>query len=223
MNARRRSARHTHHEHRGGASHDEHAARTRICAEAVRILAQEGVRDYQAAKRKAIDRLNLPEGKNLPSNEEIELALASYLQLFHAHRLSADLRRLRQIAVEAMRFLEKFEPRLVGAVLNGTVTAISPVQLHLSADTPEEVGFWLAEHHIPYEQAERRLRFGDDRYETFPEYRFTADGVAVELCVLNRRTARETPLSPVDGRPMKRAPLKEMEGLLRQEGSAPAC
>ncbi len=192
--------------------------RRQIAADAARIMAEEGVRDFHAAKRKAAARLGLPETKHLPGNGEVDAALQEYLRLFHAGRLTQSLRRLRGLAAEAMRFLAKFEPRLVGPVLSGTVTSASAIELHLTADSPEEIGFWLQEHSIPYEQAERRLRFGGERHETFPAYLFTADGVAVELCVFERREARETPLSPVDGKPMKRANLREVENLMHGAG-----
>jgi hypothetical protein len=42
-----------------------------------------------------------------------------------------------------------------------------------------------------------------------------ADDVPIELCVFDRRAARRAPLSPVDGKPMKRANLRELEGLLQ--------
>jgi hypothetical protein len=185
--------------------------RARICQEAARIMAEEGVRDYQAAKRRAVNRLNLPEGRSLPSNQEIEDAFVQYLVLFQGRELPARRRRLRTIALEAMQFLARFEPKLVGAVLTGAVTEHSPVELHLAADTAEEVGFHLGEHAIPYEQFERRLKFGGDREARMPAYRFTADGVIVELTVLTPAQARETPLSLVDGRPMRRANRREVE------------
>lgn len=194
--------------------------RWRISAEAARLMAEEGVGDYAAAKRKALSRLNLPEAKHLPSNREIEAALREHLALFHGRRLGERLRELRRVALEAMRFLQRFEPRLTGPVLSGTVTSASEIQLHVSAETPEEIGLWLQEHHIPFEQAERRLRFGGDRSEVFPTYRFTAGAQPIELVVFTPRQAREAPLSPVDGRPMHRAPLKEVEDLLRS--TAPA-
>src|SRR3989344_2010406 len=147
-----------------------------------------------------------------------DAALQEYLRLFHAGRLTQSLRRLRGLAAEAMRFLAKFEPRLVGPVLSGTVTSASAIELHLTADSPADIGFWLQAHSIPYEQADRRLRFGGERHETFPAYLFTADGVAAELCVFDRREARETPLRPVDGKPMKRANLREVENLMNDAG-----
>lgn len=188
--------------------------RARIAAVAAQLMAEEGITDYAAAKRKALSRLHLPEAKHLPSNREIEAALREYLALFHGPRLAAQLRALRRLALEAMRFLARFEPRLTGPVLNGTVTEGAAIQLHLSAETPEEVGFWLEEHRIPYTQSDRRLRFGGDRSEVLPAYRFIANTQPIELVVFNPRQARETPLSPVDGRPMHRAGLKEVEALV---------
>jgi hypothetical protein len=196
--------------------------RQRICQEAARIMAEEGVRDYHAAKRRAAGRLNWPQDKHLPSNQEIERALTDYLRLFQGRHLDERTRQLRRHALEAMRFLARFEPRLVGALLSGTVTTGSAVELHLTADTPEEVGFFLADHHIPHEQFSHRLRFGGDRVENTPAFRFAADGVAIELTVLTSTTVREAPLSPVDGRPMRRANTREVELLVQQSSATSA-
>lgn len=185
-----------------------------ICVEAARIMAEEGVKDFHAAKRKAASRLNQPETRDLPSNQEVEAALAAHLQLFHADRLPKALNDLRHRALEAMRFLAPFEPRLVGAVLSGNVTPYSEIQLHVSADTPEEIAFLLQEQHIPYDESSRRMRFGGERYETHPTYNFLADATAVELTVFTPEGAREAPLSPVDGKPMRRASMREVETLL---------
>lgn len=188
--------------------------RQHICTEAARIMAEEGVTDFHAAKRKAANRLNQPESRHLPSNHEVDTALNAYLRLFHADRVSAARAELRRVAAEAMRFLAPYEPRLVGAVLNGNVTPFSEIQLHLSADTPEEIAFLLQEHGIPHEQSARRIRFGGERYENRPTFRFLADLAVVELIVFTREGGREAPLSPVDGKPMHRANLREVEMLL---------
>lgn len=198
------------------SARSEEQNRMRIAAEAARIMAEEGVRDYHTAKRKAAERLNFSETRHLPANEEIEAALSQRLQLFHSDDLARNTRRLRKIAADAMRFLAEFDPRLVGGVLSGTVTHTSEIQLHMSADVPEQVGFFLQQHNIPYNQGERRIRFGGDRFRNVPTYSFTADGAGVELCVFDPRSIREVPLSPVDGRPMRRANLREMEELLDQ-------
>ncbi|MFL6654822.1 MAG: hypothetical protein ACJ8KA_08525, partial [Sulfurifustis sp.] len=148
--------------------------RQRIAAEAARIMAEEGVSDFQMAKRKAAARLNLSEVRNLPGNDEVQAALSEHLRLFHHAETSRHAERLRHIAVDAMQFLAQFEPRLVGPVLSGTVTSSSDIQLHVSADAPEQVGFFLQEHQIPFRLAERRMRFGGDRYKNVATYHFTA-------------------------------------------------
>jgi arginase family enzyme len=195
--------------------------RQRISTEAARIMAEEGVQNFHAAKRKAAGRLGLPETKHLPSNQEIEQALSEHLRLFHAQDLPATLRALRDLALEAMRFFEAFDPRLVGPVLSGNVTPYSEIQLHVTADNPEDIGFLLQEHRIPYDEADRRLRFGGDRHATLPAYRFLADTTPVELTVFSREAVRELPLSPVDGRPMRRASRKELEGIITVQAVVP--
>lgn len=194
---------------------DEHK-RQRISVEAARIMAEEGVRDFQSAKRKAASRLGVDDAHDLPTNEEIERALQQHLQLFHGKALGHDVRRLRQLALDAMRFLADFEPRLVGAVLSGTVAPETEIQLHLRADTPDDVDLFLREHGIAFRMMERRVRFGGERQQLVPSYRFTADGVTVEAYVFRPQDMREAPLSPIDGRPMQRANVKDVAALLQQ-------
>jgi len=196
------------------AAHGSEKIRLRIAQEAARIMAEEGVLDFHAAKRKAAVRLNLPEAQHLPSNPEIEQALAVHLQLFHTRQLPQTLRHLRGLAVKTMQLLERFDPRLVGSLLSGNVTRFSEIQLHLTAEPAELVAFFLQEQRIPYEESNKRLRFGGDRTETVPAYSFLVEDIPVEVSVFSPTAVREAPLSPVDGRPMKRAGLKEVEASL---------
>lgn len=187
--------------------------RLRIAMEAARILA-EGGSDYQSAKRKAAGRLGAPDTRNLPSNVEIEQALIEHQRLFHADTQPARLRALRLEAVKAMEFFQDFEPKLVGPVLHGTAGEHSDVQLHLFAGTQEEVALYLMERGVPYEQSERRLRFGRDRYEMLPVYRFVAGDIDLDLTVFPLDRLRQAPCSPVDGRPMRRGSLGQVQALL---------
>ena len=71
----------------------------------------------------------------------------------------------------------------------------------------------LMDHSIPYDQSQRRFRYGKDRYSEKPVFRFTAGNINIELAVFTPSEFRELPLSPVNGRPMKRAGLKELQTL----------
>lgn len=192
--------------------------RQRIAQEAARWLVASGGRNFLQAKRKAAEQLGVSDARHLPSNLEVEEALAAYQRLFRGERQAGELQRLRAAALEALRFLGDFAPRLVGPVLEGTADAFSEVNLHLFADSVEEVGHFLRERGIPAALGDRRLRVAGEVYVNQPEYRFLAGGVPVALTVFDRCAMRQAPLSPVDGRPMRRASLADVERLLAAPG-----
>lgn len=185
--------------------------------ECARIMADEGVKNFLVAKRKAAARLHVTNKALFPSNAEIEQALADYQRLFKAPYQAARLRLLRETAAEAMRFLQRFRPKLVGSVLAGTAGEYSDVNLHLFADTPEEVLLLLLENNIPAATTSCRQRFGNGEYASIPQYTFTAGDVTIELTIFQLDVEREAPRSPVDGKPMRRAGLTEVLTLLEQD------
>jgi hypothetical protein len=189
--------------------------RRALAQEAARIMAEHGIGDFGLAKRKAADRLGLNDsGAVLPKNTEIETALAEYQRLFGGESHAESLYAQRRAALNAMLYLHEFEPRLVGSVLSGTATEHSDVQLHLFADRPESVTIKLMDEGIPYELTERRLRLNADRVIAYPGVRFELDDQSIEATVFPTDGIRQAPVSPVDGRPMKRANKLEVEALL---------
>ena len=192
----------------------ERQMRERLAQEAAQILAETGSRDFFAAKRKAAEHLGAVDTRNMPSNQEIEEALMTYQRLFRADRQPQELRRLRQVALQAMKFFTQFRPRLVGSVLRGTADTNSTVTLHVYAGAVEEVGLHLMENAIPFETADKRLRFGIERYQTLPVYRFVAEETPIEVIVFPLDGPQQAPLSPVDGKSMRRADIAAVEKLL---------
>lgn len=193
---------------------DETRLRILLTQECARLIAEEGIRDFLLAKRKAAARLNVSNKALLPSNIEIEQALLEYQRLFKSQEQPRQLQALRQAALQAMHFFERFNPRLVGSVLSGTAGPYADVALHLFADTPEEVVLFMLEHAIPFEDSERRLRLANGEYAYFPTFAFKAGDINVDLTVFDHKAQREAPRSPVDGRPMRRAGPAEVKALL---------
>jgi hypothetical protein len=177
-------------------------------------MIEEGVKDFLSAKRKAAARLNVSNRALLPANAEIEQARIEYQRLFKSDSQPQQLHVLRQAALQAMGFLSQFQPRLVGTVLAGTAGPHSDVDLHLFADTAEEVVMFLLEHNIPFRTSERRLRLGTGDYASFPVFSFTAGEVNLDLTLFCGKVRHEIPRSPVDGRPMRRASLTELQVLM---------
>jgi hypothetical protein len=190
--------------------------RQAIAREAARLMIEHGLEDYGAAKRKAAERFGVTELAVLPRNTEIEEALAEHQRLFGPEEHASSLSAMRGAALEAMRLLEDFEPRLVGPLLSGTATAHNDITLHLFADTPESVAVRLLDRGIPHEVAERRFRTQRDEVESFPALRFTAGGHEVDATIFPRDGIRQAPPGPVDGKPMRRATLAEVEVLVAE-------
>ncbi|HET9389710.1 MAG TPA: hypothetical protein VFO44_08695 [Steroidobacteraceae bacterium] len=192
--------------------------RQALAQEAARIMAEHGVRDYRAAKRKAAERLGVADGAAaLPKNIEIEAALAQYQRLFGAAAHAKSLHAQRLAALSAMQYLEEFEPRLVGSVLSGTATEHSDVQLHLFADCAESVTIKLMDRGIAHEVTEKRVRMDSERVLAYPGVRFELDDQSIEATVFPTDGIRQAPVSPVDGRPMKRASRMEVAALVEVE------
>jgi len=101
----------------------------------------------------------------------------------------------------------------VGPVLTGTALSHSEVQLHLFTDTPEQVAIALLEHDIPYHSGERQMRYAGDRSNSYPCFVFVAGEVGFEIVAFPTDAVREAPLSPVDGKPMRRARTAEVQAL----------
>lgn len=188
--------------------------RALIAQEAARLMQESGLRDYGAAKRKAAGRLGFRADAGLPDNTEVERALRERLALFGGDAQAQRLRSLREAAVEAMTFLARFQPRLVGAVLDGTADEHSPVCLHLFADGPDEVGHFLDEHRIPFDRSDRRLRLDPRRDALVPAYTFLAGEARFDLTVLPLDGLRQAPLDRSGERPMARASLAQARELL---------
>ncbi len=193
----------------------EHLRRA-LAQEAARIMAEQGIDDYRLAKRKAAERLGATDIAVLPKNTEIEAALADHQRLFESHTHSSTLRDLRRTALQAMRLLKRFDPRLVGPVLSGTASAHSEVNLHLFAEGAESVALHLLDNGIPHRIAERRLRYEPDRLVSYPVVRFVAGKQDIDAVVFPINGIRQSPSSPVDGRPMRRADAAELESLLSE-------
>jgi hypothetical protein len=187
--------------------------RSAVAQEAARLMAEHGINDFLVAKRKAAERYGVIDGAILPRNKEIEEALASYQRLFGGEQHASSLQRQREVAMKAMRLLGKYEPRLVGPVLSGTATEHSGIQLHVFSDSPEAVYLELADRRYEYEVFERKMKMTPERWEPVPSVRFEMESEMVEAFVFSRDGIRQAPVSPVDGKPMRRAGMAELESL----------
>lgn len=194
------------------------AQRQQMAQIAARLMHEQGIRDFQTAKRKAAQHLGIDVRDSvLPRNREIEAALAQHQRLFDGEEHDQRVSTMRETALQAMKDMAQFEPRLVGDVLSGLASAHSDVQLHVFVDQIETFEMYLQKRGIPYDMTERRLRVTRERYQYYPLFAFAAGGVGFQVTVMPERALRQAPLSLVDGTPMRRASRAHVERLLADE------
>lgn len=194
--------------------------RLEIAAEAARIMATEGQKNFLTAKEKAASRIGASSRTSLPSNSEVEQALREWQRLYGGVEHSLTLLELREAAASAMRFLETFRPRLVGPVLEGTADEHSRISLHVFADDPDAVVHFLIERHLPFTQETRRIRWHDGSARDLEIVVLEGGGHAIELIQMIGPEARQAPPSPVDGRAQRRAALAEVESMVAEDSAS---
>lgn len=193
----------------------EDQLRLAVAQEAARLMAEHGIEDFLLAKRKAAERLLISDSATLPKNAEIEAALLERQRLFHGGQHQHQLHDMRRAALQAMRLLSDFKPRLVGSVLSGSATAHAEINLHVFAEYAEQVAMRLEENGIIAQHAEKKFRYEAERYRSFPSFKFVAGQQAIEIVVFPIGGIRQAPNSPIDGKPMARADLAEVQSLLK--------
>jgi hypothetical protein len=133
------------------------STRTRraVAAQAARLMAQDGLSEFGAAKRKAARQLGYGETEGLPSNEEVEAELRAYQTLYQNAEQRERLAELRGMALELMREFTAHRPHLTGSAWNGTAGRDYGLQIDLFTDAAKVVEMMLLGQGVAYRVEER--------------------------------------------------------------------
>ena len=187
-----------------------------LAQEAARIMSEQGIDDYGLAKRKAAERFGATDIAVLPKNTEIEAALAAHHRLFEAHTHSSTLERAAPhgaagdapaAAVRAAPGGTRAERHGVGAL--GSESA--PVRGGCRTGRAASHG---AGHPASDGRAPAALR-AEPAGRVSRSCDFVAGDRSIDAVVFPIDGIRQSPASPVDGRPMRRADAAELEAMLR--------
>lgn len=187
---------------RRGASHnprDAWQSREELAQLAARLLVRGEAHGFRGAKQKAAEALGLRENDVTLEPLALLRAVIEYQRLFDREELPRRNARLRAAALDAMKFLRDFSPRLHGPVLFGTTLADTPVGLHLFNDEVEHVTRFLLQHKIPFDLRTPPARRG--REAGWPVFDCHRGGVDFELTVLPMQRLRQAPPSRLTGGP----------------------
>ncbi len=183
-------------------------------------MRESGVVDAPSARRRAAARLGVSDPRDLPDLDEIQAALHSEQRLFAGEQHTRYQQRLREAAVDAMAFFSRFDPRVVGVVVNGSAEPHSAVCLHLFADDSEAVIHFLNEQAIVHAHKTCPIRLDRERTIRADKLEFSANDIPFELIVLPRSALRQVPLMHGSDAPMARASLSQLRELLAADDPA---
>lgn len=187
--------------------------RSAIAVNAARLMAQDGIENYGLAKRKAAKQLGINESCRLPTNDEIDVALREYQNIFQDNDQVLRVRELRKHAVKVMRELAAFDPHLTGSVLSGMAGPYAGIHLQLYADNIKAVELHLIDRNIAYKTTQTRLYAGHEA-RVLPVYTISEGEIEIELTVFDMRDLRLPTSATPEGRTIERARLAAVENLL---------
>jgi len=191
----------------------QQAIRSSIAAAAARIMAEDGIDDFALAKRKAARRLGIEDAQWLPANHEIEAELETYRAIYQAEEHPERIRTLREIALDAMRALSRFNPYLTGAVLKGIAGRYAEIELQLFPESTKDIELYLLDRGIPYAAAPAK-RYAGDRATAASVLSLEWRGVPLKLTVLDLRDERLALKTSVAGRVIDRAGIAQVSELV---------
>lgn len=196
--------------------------RQMVAQQAARMMAEDGISDYAYAKKKAGRQLGAIDNSSLPSNAEVEEELKLYNALFLSEEQPENLRDLRKNALLTMQMLERFNPYLTGAVLDGTAGLLAETHIHLFADSLKEVEMFLLNQQIPFDVNEKSYRVmndgkrdkkGDGR-KTVPVFTLEMETGLIRLSVFEVDDIRVPTKRAVDGTNADRAGIEALKELI---------
>jgi len=187
--------------------------RTRIAAVAARIMAEDGVEDFAAAKRKAARQLGLAETQFLPNNEQIEVELRLYQSLYQGEEQRERLGFLRSQALAAMEQLAEFKPYLTGPVLRGTAGRYADIDLQVFADSGKELEVFLLNRNIPFQVSEAR-HYSGNQMRVVSVLSLDWQGTPVRVCVYGSEDEHRSVKTSTLGRPLERAGLEAVRAMV---------
>jgi len=187
--------------------------RSRIAHLAARLMAEDGIEDYGAAKRKAARQAGVPDTRQLPTNEEIDAALRMHQALYQSVEHPERLRALREQAMAVMKQFERFNPYLTGSVLAGNAGKYADINLQLYTDSAKAVEMFLIDQRIDYRAGQQRL-YISGAARTVPTFTIEDGGTEVQLVVLDAHDMRAAVRTSPEGKPIERAKLNAVEALL---------
>jgi len=190
----------------------------RLAIEAARLMVERIETEYLQAKERAILILGLPYNTPYPTNRQIKELIGKMTRnRMGPEAMARHVAEMRTVAEEIMTVLSDYDPYLIGSTLSGNIRESSDIDLHVYADHFLEIKGRLET--FGYEDVEEEIV--ENQKGNFTHLRWIERGFPIEITVHRWEQKGEVFYSSVTGKPMKRADLLEVRGILGRIGDGP--
>ena len=118
---------------------------------AAKIIMEEGVNDYQYAKKKAVKYLDYNKLDILPSNDDIDRALVEYGAIYQKQVDISTIHKIKKEALKIMQLFDKFNPFFLSQITEGLVPKYPIININIFTDNMKEVEYVLLNNNINFE------------------------------------------------------------------------
>ena len=125
--------------------------RLSIANKAAEIIMEEGVDDYQYAKKKAVKYLDANNLDTLPSNDEIDKALLEYGSIFQNEIDLDAICKIKEEALKIMKLFDRFNPFFLSQITEGLVPKYPIININIYTDSMKEIEYVLLNNNLNFE------------------------------------------------------------------------
>ena len=192
---------------------DKESLKRKVAREAAILLYTGQEKEYRQAKIRAAENLGV---KILPSNREIAEELDSLAQELEGKIREKRLIEMRKTALQIMKALKVFNPRLIGSIWRGTANRKSDIDILIFHNIPKRIvttlkkaGFSI--HRIEWQTTEKK---GEKKssFHIFLEY----SGYEVEVVVKSLEESKIAEKCEIYGDEIIGLSIGELEEVLRR-------
>lgn len=183
--------------------------RASIASVAARLIAEDGISDYQQAKLKAARQLGAPAHTPFPDNAEVDSELRAYQSLYLGDEHLELLQQMRETAIQLLEMFADFSPYLTGSVLEGTAGEHSTIDILLFPDSAKEVEIFLLNRDITFDHLEPR----NEKVEAV--FSLSTEAGDVKLIIMPPHLERMA-FKGKDGRVRERAKIDAVRALIAE-------
>lgn len=194
-------------------------ARIIVANRAAEIIMEEGITDYQFAKKKAAKYLDYQSSDFLPSNDEIDIALKEYQKIYQVDIDASLIDKIKSEALSVMELFKNFNPHLVGQLTDGLIPKYPILQINLYTDNMKEIEYLLLNNKIKFDLKNKNIsekRTKKKSLRSIPIFKIDGPYFPIELKILDENDfkLKKNNLNLINGQGRNLQDLKNSENKL---------